>query len=43
MKTEEFASMQKLALEQLKAGKSLTGKDGVFAPLSPEFPLNFKL
>jgi transposase-like protein len=37
MKTEEFASMQKLALEQLKAGKSLTGKDGVFAPLIKQF------
>ena len=29
----DFTGMQKLALEQLKAGKSLTGKDGVFAPL----------
>lgn len=33
----DFTSMQKLALEQLKAGKSLTGKDGVFAPLIKQF------
>jgi putative transposase len=37
METQDFASMQKLALEQLKAGKSLTGKDGVFAPLIKQF------
>lgn len=33
----DFTGMQKLALEQLKAGKSLTGKDGVFAPLIKQF------
>jgi transposase-like protein len=37
METMDFTSMQKLALEQLKAGKSLTGKDGVFAPLIKQF------
>ena len=37
METQDFASMQKLALEQFKAGKSLTGKDGVFAPLIKQF------
>ncbi len=29
--------MRDLALEQLKSGKSLTGKDGVFAPILKEF------
>jgi transposase-like protein len=37
METMDFTGMQKLALEQLKAGKSLTGKDGVFAPLIKQF------
>ncbi len=34
MESEEFKRLQKKALEQLKTGQSLTGKDGVFAPLS---------
>jgi putative transposase len=29
----EYIAMRDLALEQLKSGKSLTGKDGVFAPI----------
>lgn len=37
MTPEEFETMQKKALEQLKSGKSLTGKDGVFAPLLKQF------
>lgn len=37
MTKEEFAEMQKKALEQLKSGQSLTGKDGVFAPLLKQF------
>ena len=37
MRAEEFSIMQKKALEQLKAGQSLTGKDGVFAPLLKQF------
>lgn len=37
MKTEEFKAMQAKALDQLRNGKSLTGKDGVFAPLLKEF------
>ena len=37
MTKEEFATMQKQALEQLMTGKSLTGKDGVFAPLLKQF------
>jgi transposase-like protein len=37
MESEEFKAMQAKALEQLKSGKSLTGKDGVFAPLLKEF------
>ena len=32
MTKEEFAEMQKKALEQLRSGQSLSGKDGVFAP-----------
>ena len=37
MTQEEYAAMQKKALEQLKSGQSLTGKDGVFAPLLKQF------
>lgn len=37
MTEEEFSIMQKKALEQLKTGQSLTGKDGVFAPLLKQF------
>lgn len=37
MKSKEFEKMQKLALEQLMSGKSLTGKDGAFAPLLKQF------
>lgn len=37
MKTEEFKAMQAKALEQLRKGESLTGKDGVFAPLLKQF------
>lgn len=37
MEAEEFKAMQAKALEQLRKGKSLTGKDGVFAPLLKEF------
>lgn len=37
MESEEFKAMQAKALEQLRSGKSLTGKDGVFAPLLKEF------
>ncbi len=37
MEAEEFKAMQAKALEQLRSGKSLTGKDGVFAPLLKEF------
>jgi putative transposase len=33
----EYIAMRDLALEQLKNGKSLTGKDGVFAPILKEF------
>ncbi len=33
----EYIAMRDLALEQLKSGKSLTGKDGVFAPILKEF------
>ncbi len=35
--TAEYIAMRDLALEQLKSGKSLTGKDGVFAPILKEF------
>ena len=37
MTQEEFAEMQTKALHQLKTGASLTGKDGVFAPLLKQF------
>lgn len=37
MESEEFKKMQKLALEQLRTGKSLTGKGGAFAPLLKQF------
>lgn len=37
MNSEDFEKMQKKALEQLKSGKSLTGKDGVFGPLLQQF------
>lgn len=37
MTSEEFKAMQAKALEQLKTGQSLTGKDGVFAPLLKQF------
>lgn len=31
--SKEYKDFQKMALEQLMSGKSLTGKDGAFAPL----------
>lgn len=37
MESEEFKAMQAKALAQLKAGQSLTGKDGAFAPLLKQF------
>jgi len=37
MESEEFKAMRDKALEQLRSGQSLTGKDGVFAPLLKEF------
>lgn len=37
MESEEFKLMRDKALEQLRSGQSLTGKDGVFAPLLKEF------
>jgi putative transposase len=37
MTTEAFELMKAKALEQFKSGASLTGKDGVFAPLLKEF------
>lgn len=37
MKSEEFKAMQAKALDQLRSGVSLTGKDGVFGPLLKEF------
>lgn len=37
MTQEEFAAFKQKALEQFKSGQSLTGKDGVFAPLLKEF------
>lgn len=33
----EYIAMRDLALEQLRSGKSLTGKGGVFAPIIKEF------
>ncbi len=35
--SKEYKDFQKMALEQLMSGKSLTGKDGVFAPLLKSF------
>jgi len=35
--TPEYIAMRDLALEQLRSGKSLTGKGGVFAPIIKEF------
>jgi putative transposase len=37
MESTEFKQMQAKALEQLRTGQSLTGKDGVFAPLIKKF------
>jgi len=37
MESEEFKSMRDKALQQLMNGQSLTGKDGVFAPLLQQF------
>jgi putative transposase len=37
MESLEFKEMQAKALEQLRSGQSLTGKDGVFAPLLKQF------
>lgn len=37
MESTEFKQMQAKALEQLRNGQSLTGKDGVFAPLLKQF------
>jgi putative transposase len=37
IKSEEFKAMQAKALDQLRSGASLTGKDGVFGPLLKEF------
>lgn len=37
MTNEEFEALKVKALEQLKSGQSLTGKDGVFAPLLKSF------
>jgi putative transposase len=37
MTKSEYKKMQDKALEQLKSGKSLTGKDGAFAPLLKQF------
>ncbi len=37
MESEEYKQMRALALEQLRSGVSLTGKDGAFAPLIKEF------
>lgn len=37
MESEEFKSMRDKALQQLMSGQSLTGKDGVFAPLLQQF------
>ena len=35
--TPEYVAMRNLALEQLRSGKSLTGKGGVFAPIIKDF------
>lgn len=37
MTEEQYAEMQKKALEQLRTGKSMLGKDGAFAPLFKQF------
>ena len=37
MTNEEFEAYKAKALEQLKSGQSLTGKDGVFGPLLKSF------
>ena len=37
MESEEFKLMRDKALQQLMSGQSLTGKDGVFAPLLQQF------
>lgn len=37
MDSEEFKVMQAKALEQLRTGQSLTGKDGAFGPLLKQF------
>ena len=37
MSKDSYQEMQKLVLEQLKSGQSLTGKGGAFAPLIKEF------
>lgn len=37
MESKEFNEMRDLALKQLMSGQSLTGKDGVFAPLLKQF------
>lgn len=37
MENTEFEQMRDKALEQLMKGQSLTGKDGVFAPLLQQF------
>lgn len=37
MESKDFTAMQAKALEQLRNGQSLTGKDGVFAPLLKQF------
>lgn len=36
-KNEEYEALKKKALEQLKTGQPLLGKDGAFAPLLKEF------
>ena len=47
MKEEfDFESIKNKAIEQLKAGKPLLGKDGAFAPLLesiPEFGIIFRI
>lgn len=37
MESQEFKEMQAKALKQLRSGQSLTGKDGVFAPILKQF------
>lgn len=34
---EDYKAMQAKALEQLRSGQSLTGKDGAFVPLLKQF------